>query len=35
MTLFAQVAGAPGPFEAVLAKFYDGPDQRTLDLLDQ
>ena len=33
MTLFAQVADDPAPFEAVLAKFYDGADQRTLDLL--
>jgi uncharacterized protein (DUF1810 family) len=33
MTLFAQVADDPAPFEAVLAKFYDGPDRRTLDLL--
>ena len=35
MTLFAQVAGDPEPFEAVLAKFYDGPDERTLELLHQ
>jgi uncharacterized protein (DUF1810 family) len=34
MTLFAQVADDPAPFEAVLAKFYDSPDRRTLDLLD-
>jgi uncharacterized protein (DUF1810 family) len=33
MTLFAQVADDPAPFEAVLAKFFDGPDQKTLDLL--
>jgi uncharacterized protein (DUF1810 family) len=33
MTLFAAVADDPAPFDAVLAKFYDGPDQRTLDLL--
>jgi uncharacterized protein (DUF1810 family) len=33
MTLFAQVADDPAPFEAVLVKFFDGPDQRTLDLL--
>ena len=33
MTLFAQVADDPAPFEAVLAKFYDGPDQKTLDRL--
>jgi uncharacterized protein (DUF1810 family) len=29
MTLFAEVADDPGPFEAVLARFYDGPDMRT------
>ncbi len=34
MTLFAEVADDPAPFRAVLAKFYDGPDQKTLDLLD-
>jgi uncharacterized protein (DUF1810 family) len=34
MTLFAQVADDPAPFQAVLAKFYDGPDQKTLDRLD-
>jgi uncharacterized protein (DUF1810 family) len=33
MTLFAQVADDPTPFDAVVAKFFDGPDQRTLDLL--
>lgn len=33
MTLFAQVAEDPAVFEAVLARHYDGPDQRTLDLL--
>ena len=31
MTLFAQVA--PEPFARVVERFYDGPDQRTLDLL--
>jgi uncharacterized protein (DUF1810 family) len=35
MTLFAQVADDPAPFEAVLAKFFDGPDARTVDLLGQ
>jgi uncharacterized protein (DUF1810 family) len=33
MTLFALVADDPAPFEAVLAKFYDGPDQRTRELV--
>jgi uncharacterized protein (DUF1810 family) len=33
MTLFAQVADDPAVFEAVLERYYDGPDQRTLDLL--
>jgi uncharacterized protein (DUF1810 family) len=33
MTLFARVADDPAPFEAVLAKFFDGPDPRTLELL--
>lgn len=33
MTLFAAVAGDPAVFDAVLARYYDGPDQRTLDLL--
>jgi uncharacterized protein (DUF1810 family) len=33
MTLFAAAADDPGPFEAVLEHFYDGPDQRTLELL--
>jgi uncharacterized protein (DUF1810 family) len=33
MTLFAAVADDPALFDAVLAKFYDGPDRRTLDLL--
>jgi uncharacterized protein (DUF1810 family) len=33
MTLFAHAAADPALFEAVLDRFYDGPDQRTLDLL--
>ncbi|GAB1691554.1 DUF1810 domain-containing protein [Krasilnikovia sp. M28-CT-15] len=34
MTLFAQAADDPRPFQAVLDRFYEGaPDQRTLDLL--
>jgi uncharacterized protein (DUF1810 family) len=33
MTLFARVADDPAPFEAVLAKFFDGPDPRTVELL--
>jgi uncharacterized protein (DUF1810 family) len=33
MTLFAQVADDPTVFEAVLDRYYDRPDQRTLDLL--
>jgi uncharacterized protein (DUF1810 family) len=33
MTLFAQVAADPSPFEAVIAVYFDGPDQRTIDLL--
>jgi uncharacterized protein (DUF1810 family) len=33
MTLFAAAADDPAVFEAVLAKFYDGPDERTLTLL--
>jgi uncharacterized protein (DUF1810 family) len=33
MTLFAQVADDPEPFRAVLRKFFDGPDPRTLELL--
>jgi uncharacterized protein (DUF1810 family) len=35
MTLFAQVADDPAPFEAVLAKFFDGPAPRTAELLGQ
>ena len=33
MTLFAAAADDPAPFRQVLDHFYDGPDQRTLDLL--
>ena len=33
MTLFAEAADDPTPFRRVLDHFYDGPDQRTLDLL--
>jgi len=33
MTLFARVAEDPAVFQAVLDRYYDGPDQRTLDLL--
>jgi uncharacterized protein (DUF1810 family) len=33
MTLFAEAADDPAVFRAVLAKYYDGPDPRTLDLL--
>jgi uncharacterized protein (DUF1810 family) len=33
MTLFARVADDPRPFEAVIERYYDGPDQRTIDLL--
>jgi uncharacterized protein (DUF1810 family) len=33
MTLFARAADDPTPFEAVLERFYDGPDERTLALL--
>jgi uncharacterized protein (DUF1810 family) len=35
MTLFAQVADDPAPFEAVLAKFFDGPDARTIEMIRQ
>lgn len=34
MTLFAQVAEDPKELNAVLGKFFDGPCQRTLDLLE-
>jgi uncharacterized protein (DUF1810 family) len=33
MTLFAAAAADPAVFQAVLDRYYDGPDQRTLDLL--
>jgi uncharacterized protein (DUF1810 family) len=33
MTLFARAAEDPAVFEAVLEKYYDGPDSRTLQLL--
>jgi uncharacterized protein (DUF1810 family) len=33
MTLFARAADDPGPFEAVLDRYYEGPDLRTLQLL--
>ena len=33
MTLFAEAADDPAVFRAVLRRYYDGPDQRTLDLL--
>ncbi|MEV7626425.1 DUF1810 domain-containing protein [Actinoplanes sp. NPDC089786] len=33
MTLFAAAAADPRPFEQVLERFYDGPDERTLQLL--
>ena len=33
MTLFARAADEPEVFEAVLDRFYDGPDPRTLELL--
>jgi uncharacterized protein (DUF1810 family) len=35
MTLFAEVADDPTLFESVIERFYDGPDARTLDLLDK
>jgi uncharacterized protein (DUF1810 family) len=34
MTLFARAADEPAIFERVLDHFYDGPDERTLALLD-
>ncbi|GGF99930.1 hypothetical protein GCM10007304_12320 [Rhodococcoides trifolii] len=34
MTLFAQVAENETLLDDVIAKFYDGPDSRTLELLD-
>ena len=33
MTLFARAADDPEVFEAVLDRYYDGPDPRTLELL--
>jgi len=33
MTLFARAADDPAVFEAVLARYYDGPDPRTEELL--
>jgi len=33
MTLFAEAADDPAVFRAVLDKYYDGPDRRTLELL--
>jgi uncharacterized protein (DUF1810 family) len=33
MTLFARAANDPGVFQAVLDRYYDGPDPKTLDLL--
>lgn len=35
MTLFARAAADPALFEQVIEHFYEGPDQRTLDLLGQ
>jgi uncharacterized protein (DUF1810 family) len=33
MTLFARAADDPDVFQAVLDRYYDGPDARTLDLI--
>jgi uncharacterized protein (DUF1810 family) len=33
MTLFARAADDPGVFQAVLDRYYDGPDPMTLDLI--
>jgi uncharacterized protein (DUF1810 family) len=33
MTLFAAAADDPAPFQQVLDRYYDGPDERTLALL--
>jgi len=33
MTLFARAADDPAVFEAVLARYYDGPDPRTEEML--
>ena len=35
MTLFARAADDPALFEAVLSRYYDGPDERTLALLNE
>jgi len=35
MTLFAAAAADPAPFQQVIDHFFDGPDQRTLDLLNR
>lgn len=34
MTLFARAAADPRPYEMVLDRFYDGPDELTVRLLD-
>jgi uncharacterized protein (DUF1810 family) len=34
MTLFARAAADPRPYEIVLDRFYDGPDEATVRLLD-
>jgi uncharacterized protein (DUF1810 family) len=33
MTLFARAAADPAVFEQVLARFFDGPDERTISLV--
>jgi len=33
MTLFARAADDPAVFQAVLDRYYDGPDRKTLELL--
>jgi uncharacterized protein (DUF1810 family) len=33
MTLFARAADDPAAFQAVLDRYYDGPDDRTLELI--
>jgi uncharacterized protein (DUF1810 family) len=33
MTLFAQIAEDPAVFTAVLDRYYDGPDERTVELI--
>jgi uncharacterized protein (DUF1810 family) len=35
MTLFRAAADDPAPFQQVIDHFYDGPDQRTLELLNR